>query len=294
MRGKESIAVGIGDGIGITPAYAGKSGLQGSSRLLRGDHPRMCGEKGLSTFWSRNHSGSPPRMRGKGICFRLEKRPRGITPACAGKSKCRLVSCGHIWDHPRMCGEKLFAFLVFCPNIGSPPHVRGKEGKEYLQETESRITPACAGKSVRTCTLLFSPWDHPRMCGEKLTRKSAINCGSGSPPHVRGKDANKVLWMEKFRITPACAGKSHRRSNLHVQQGDHPRMCGEKSLLPSSPSQRMGSPPHVRGKAVKLAQYFDVTGITPACAGKSPSFRMISNKNGDHPRMCGEKTKKIP
>ena len=127
------------------------------------------------------------------------------------------------------------------------------------------------------------------MCGEKLTRKSAINCGSGSPPHVRGKDANKVLWMEKFRITPACAGKSHRRSNLHVQQGDHPRMCGEKSLLPSSPSQRMGSPPHVRGKAVKLAQYFDVTGITPACAGKSPSFRMISNKNGDHPRMCGEK-----
>ena len=193
----------------------------------------MCGEKGLSTFWSRNHSGSPPRMRGKGICFRLEKRPRGITPACAGKSKCRLVSCGHIWDHPRMCGEKLFAFLVFCPNIGSPPH-------------------------------------------------------------VRGKDANKVLWMEKFRITPACAGKSHRRSNLHVQQGDHPRMCGDKSLLPSSPSQRMGSPPHVRGKAVKLAQYFDVTGITPACAGKSPSFRMISNKNGDHPRMCGEKTKKIP
>ena len=193
-----------------------------------------------------------------------------------------------------MCGEKAVFDMCSCHSLGSPPHVRGKVACKVQAVCYEGITPACAGKSVRTCTLLFSPWDHPRMCGEKLTRKSAINCGSGSPPHVRGKDANKVLWMEKFRITPACAGKSHRRSNLHVQQGDHPRMCGEKSLLPSSPSQRMGLPPHVRGKAVKLAQYFDVTGITPACAGKSPSFRMISNKNGDHPRMCGEKTKKIP
>ena len=273
----------------ITPACAGKRLCLTCVLAILWDHPRMCGEKWLARFKPFATRGSPPHVRGKGVVHILVPEPLGITPAYAGKRDLFPAGKTAPRDHPRMCGEKLFAFLVFCPNIGSPPHVRGKEGKEYLQETESRITPACAGKSVRTCTLLFSPWDHPRMCGEKLTRKSAINCGSGSPPHVRGKDANKVLWMEKFRITPACAGKSHRRSNLHVQQGDHPRMCGEKSLLPSSPSQRMGSPPHVRGKAVKLAQYFDVTGITPACAGKSPSFRMISNKNGDHPRMCGEK-----
>ena len=172
----------------ITPACAGKRLCLTCVLAILWDHPRMCGEKGLSTFWSRNHSGSPPRMRGKGICFRLEKRPRGITPACAGKSKCRLVSCGHIWDHPRMCGEKLFAFLVFCPNIGSPPHVRGKEGKEYLQETESRITPACAGKRLYHSPSSIRARDHPRMCGEK-------------PDRCERPEGEQ--W-----ITPACAGKS--------------------------------------------------------------------------------------
>ena len=146
VRGKVACKVQAVCYEGITPACAGKRGCPHSGPGTTRDHPRVCGEKFVRNACSVIVWGSPPRMRGKGICFRLEKRPRGITPACAGKSKCRLVSCGHIWDHPRMCGEKLFAFLVFCPNIGSPPHVRGKEGKEYLQETESRITPACAGK----------------------------------------------------------------------------------------------------------------------------------------------------
>ena len=46
MRGKESIAVGIGDGIGITPAYAGKSIIKDITIPADGDHPRVCGEKG--------------------------------------------------------------------------------------------------------------------------------------------------------------------------------------------------------------------------------------------------------
>lgn len=45
MRGKESIAVGIGDGIGITPAYAGKRKNHGGVIRYTKDHPRVCGEK---------------------------------------------------------------------------------------------------------------------------------------------------------------------------------------------------------------------------------------------------------
>ena len=45
MRGKESIAVGIGDGIGITLAYAGKSAEWFFKQLVKADHPRVCGEK---------------------------------------------------------------------------------------------------------------------------------------------------------------------------------------------------------------------------------------------------------
>ena len=193
-----------------------------------------------------------------------------------------------------MCGEKAVFDMCSCHSLGSPPHVRGKVACKVQAVCYEGITPACAGKRGCPHSGPGTTRDHPRVCGEKGFVSGWKNGPEGSPPHVRGKVNAALFLVVIFGITPACAGKSHRRSNLHVQQGDHPRMCGEKSLLPSSPSQRMGSPPHVRGKAVKLAQYFDVTGITPACAGKSPSFRMISNKNGDHPRMCGEKTKKIP
>ena len=70
------------------------------------------------------------------------------------------------------------------------------------------------------------------MCGEK----SGINC-------------HKVL---SIRITPACAGKS---SLLPIASGfvwDHPRMCGEKDHTYQQGLERMGSPPHVRGKAASI------------------------------------------
>ena len=34
--------------------------------------------------------------------------------------------------------------------------------------------------------------------------------------------------------------------------------------------------------------------ITPACAGKRPDHLHNKGRRQDHPRMCGEKTKKIP
>ena len=34
-------------------------------------------------------------------------------------------------------------------------------------------------------------------------------------------------------------------------------------------------------------------GITPACAGKSEDFKNFVKRFKDHPRMCGEKSKKV-
>ena len=95
---------------GITPACAGKRMVFAGRKSRTWDHPRVCGEKGSSTFWSRNHSGSPPRMRGKEETVPEFYGLRGITPACAGKStrcRCRLYG---LRDHPRVCGEKLAVF----------------------------------------------------------------------------------------------------------------------------------------------------------------------------------------
>ena len=65
MRGK-----GFGDdaeiaGIGITPAYAGKSKSATALAICHGDHPRLCGEKSYETSRFLWQIGSPPPMRGK-------------------------------------------------------------------------------------------------------------------------------------------------------------------------------------------------------------------------------------
>ena len=49
----------------ITPAYAGKSRYARRGFRFGGDHPRLCGEKGLNTRKWTIALGSPPPMRGK-------------------------------------------------------------------------------------------------------------------------------------------------------------------------------------------------------------------------------------
>ena len=71
-------------------------------------------------------------------------------------------------------------------------------------------------------------------------------------------------------------------------------MCGEKKGKSGRRNRIKGSPPHVRGKAFLRQCRNGFVGITPACAGKSISLAVGAIRLGDHPRMCGEKTKKIP
>ena len=112
------------------------------------------------------------------------------------------------------------------------------------------------------------------MCGEKCEAYARIHGMVGSPPRMRGKVQPVQLVHDALGITPAYAGK--RGIRLAVD------------------SKTIGSPPHVRGnECVNSARKLPV-GITPACAGKRAIlFRLLSLPR-DHPRMCGEKTKKIP
>ena len=50
----------------------------------------------------------------------------------------------------------------------------------------------------------------------------------------------------------------------------------------------------MRGKVVHLLAYLRQGRITPAYAGKSAEGVDLIPANMDHPRVCGEKTKKIP
>ena len=91
---------------------------------------------------------------------------------------------------------------------------------------------------------------------------------------MRGKAGRLCAGTGSAGITPAYAGKS----SVYVFPN---------TLDP-------GSPPPMRGKVPIVVKLDFSVGITPAYAGKSPYLDTIVTTQGDHPRLCGEKTKKIP
>ena len=188
-------------------------------------------------------------MRGKDKLAIFEGIVNGITPAYAGKRQHQGPCPQAGRDHPRVCGEKKFGFVLHPPAPGSPPRMRGKGGHPCGGPWALGITPAYAGKSRCRSRPGNTGWDHPRVCGEKRPTSSPETMSIGSPPHVRGKATT-------HRPQP------HR-------QGDHPRMCGEKGLTFHQMLRPTGSPPHVRGKGARQPLRLLDGGITPACAGKS-------------------------
>ena len=127
------------------------------------------------------------------------------------------------------------------------------------------------------------------MGGEKREEKQAGNNWEGSPPHGRGKAAFVVRFNSSHRITPAWAGKSSNRKSVEAMARDHPRMGGEKVVVLNLVRFYPGSPPHGRGKAHELRTLPRAIRITPAWAGKRHKAVLSSGRNGDHPRMGGEK-----
>ena len=93
-----------------------------------------------------------------------------------------------IWDHPRICGEKCNAAPHGQLQLGSPPHMRGKEPLCCLPTVLHGITPAYAGKRPQAVPGVVPVQDHPRICGEKSFHSVEESAFPGSPPHMRGKD----------------------------------------------------------------------------------------------------------
>ena len=272
----------------ITPACAGRSHNILRQRLPHQDHPRVCGEKSFSSARRLPATGSPPRVRGEGLCVLCRERLRGITPACAGRRVNSVLLPRTVEDHPRVCGEKVLSYQTEKTDTGSPPRVRGEVVCSLVALQAGRITPACAGRSAPA--ILIPPWgrDHPRVCGEKMSSNLSAET-SGSPPRVRGEGHVVRFSSRHLRITPACAGRSY----LYARQGgrhrDHPRVCGEKSSLSLAMGTVWGSPPRVRGEAHVTQITLEQARITPACAGRSRSCIGRTPGARDHPRVCGEK-----
>ena len=207
MRGKGPVRRRDGAGMGITPAYAGKSSQYGLRGWFFQDHPRVCGEKIPLHIRAKVALGSPPRMRGKDGVNDSAQAVTGITPACAGKRDKAGLPFAPVRDHPRVCGEKTSASSLFNTAAGSPPRVRGKELRVETCFSHDGITPAYAGKRRLSVKTASRNRDHPRVCGEKPNRIVWEHWREGSPPRMRGKVGRTPTFAAVCRITPAYAGK---------------------------------------------------------------------------------------
>ena len=126
-------------------------------------------------------------MRGKLDYEPVRVNEGGITPACAGKTSYNLVRVVIDKDHPRVCGENVLIYHGLFMFLGSPPRVRGKLSRKNTFTGIRRITPACAGKTMRHILHTIFSKDHPRVCGENCRKILVFRVAAGSPPRVRGK-----------------------------------------------------------------------------------------------------------
>ena len=132
-----------------TPAYAGNTSDPSSTIPVFRDHPRLRGEYSIPFDRRVALIGSPPLTRGiRGIDNTICYISR-ITPACAGNTYSRIPKWSGCRDHPRLRGEygdiRITAFYAW----GSPPLARGIPQEMEVGFTGMRITPACAGNTLR-------------------------------------------------------------------------------------------------------------------------------------------------
>ena len=167
--------------------------------------------------------------------------------------------------------------------------MRGKPERADRNAIWCGITPADAGKTAPPSGMSASRRDHPRGCGENVYRGLRKARTEGSPPRMRGKLYRAAGIAEKYRITPADAGKTAPAMPKKTRQPDHPRGCGEnlRSLLWTLT--QSGSPPRMRGKPEAVAKLRRDIGITPADAGKTEACNGgRKERRGSPPRMRGK------
>ena len=173
--------------------------------------------------------------------------------------------------------------------------MRGKDAFGHVSAEELGITPAYAGKRALYLRRLFIYEDHPRICGEKFPFCRADCLCSGITPAYAGKSGKRYRKTSSSRDHPRiCGEKGQHAARACRNNLDHPRICGEKDFLQLGFVCFPGSPPHMRGKAGIKTATETARGITPAYAGKSCYTSSDCMPQWDHPRICGEKTKKIP
>ena len=234
----------------IIPADAGNTSCRRWGWSPQKDHPRGCGEHDTQDPAEEAKRGSSPRMRGTHTSGATPHHYRRIIPADAGNTGD--VAFGGLCDedHPRGCGEHPGSACSPGRCRGSSPRMRGTLVLGLGANHHLGIIPADAGNTETHSVPSMRFRDHPRGCGEHISRKATRLFWKGSSPRMRGTRSVAVMAQALQGIIPADAGNTGTRALDKMMLKDHPRGCGEHSRrllpIPTAP----GSSPRMRGTLV--------------------------------------------
>ena len=213
----------------ITPAWAGKRARPSGSALRNRDYPRVGGEERHANNHAVGRRGLPPRGRGRVIKSSVSIAVLRITPAWAGKSSSLMARRAWSMDYPRVGGEEVAKGVDAVRKHGLPPRGRGRVYYIGYCNAQIRITPAWAGKSVKSWIPTVSGGDYPRVGGEEAMILPTSKRAPGLPPRGRGRDRGRGLQNQRGGITPAWAGKRRGSRRSRCRARDYPRVGGEES-----------------------------------------------------------------
>ena len=136
--------------------------------------------------------GSSPHPRGT-----PDRKPAGtigfrIIPASAGNTLSRASGAKFAGDHPRIRGEHASSIAICPDSWGSSPHPRGTHYASSSSSGCKRIIPASAGNTSSNRKRWKQRWDHPRIRGEHISRRSINAWKTGSSPHPRGTRSGTI------------------------------------------------------------------------------------------------------
>ena len=151
-----------------------------------------------------------------------------------------------------------------------------------------RIIPADAGSTPECRPNASTRPDHPRRCGEHMFCSCIMVPVPGSSPQMRGALIADGFPGRQFGIIPADAGSTCAILSSLCIPWDHPRRCGEHSVMRVTSKGVTGSSPQMRGALRAVRHEPDDDGIIPADAGSTTGSARGQRAAWDHPRRCGE------
>ena len=170
-------------------------------------------------------------MRGKQDLFGFRRLFGRNIPAYAGKPG--WLGCRHagVSEHPRVCGENYHAMEYDGGRIGTSPRMRENHAGDWVEDRMGGTSPRMRGK--RSCNSRHGAdrRNIPAYAGKTALPGGRERAACGTSPRMRGKPRHRHRPPLMIRNIPAYAGKTVMLGFLGVFAWEHPRVCGENSLL---------------------------------------------------------------